>query len=247
VRRLTLLISLGCCLLMGVAAQPASAQQARWAVARAMMGAQRQAQAAHANGAANGTVAAAKQNPNPSTNRSQVRPNAEGAGPESAGGGATGNGQANGGGNARGMAGLPPKWVENLRDKPPAEQERFMQNNERFQNLPPRRQQQIRQNLQKWNNLTPDQKNALRERAQRWQQLSPEDRQKVRNELLPKWQEMTPERRQAVNGKLHTLQGMSAADREKALDDPKFMQGLNPDEQSMVRSLSTLRSSPAAQ
>ena len=74
-----------------------------------------------------------------------------------------------------------------------------------------------------------------------------EDRDKVRNELLPKWQEMTPERRQAVNGKLHTLQGMSAADREKALNDPKFMQGLNPDEQSMVKSLSTLRSAPAAQ
>jgi predicted Fe-S protein YdhL (DUF1289 family) len=87
----------------------------------------------------------------------------------------------------------------------------------------------------------------LRERAQRWQQLSREDRQKVRNELLPKWQEMTPERRQAVNGKLHTLQGMSAADREKALNDPKFMQGLNPDEQSMVQSLSRLRSSPAVQ
>jgi hypothetical protein len=58
---------------------------------------------------------------------------------------------------------------------------------------------------------------------------------------------MTLERRQAVNGKLHTLQGMSATDREKALNDPKFMQGLNPDEQSMVRSLSTLHSSPAAQ
>ena len=34
---------------------------------------------------------------------------------------------------ARGMEGLPPKWVENLRDMSPEEQERFMQNNERFQ------------------------------------------------------------------------------------------------------------------
>jgi hypothetical protein len=58
---------------------------------------------------------------------------------------------------------------------------------------------------------------------------------------------MTPERRQAVNGKLHTLQGMSPADRDKALNDPKFMEGLNPDEQSMVKSLSTLRSAPVAQ
>jgi len=31
--------------------------------------------------------------------------------------------------NLRGMAGLPPKWVENLREMPPEQQERFMQNN----------------------------------------------------------------------------------------------------------------------
>ena len=67
--------------------------------------------------------------------------------------------------------------------------------------------------------------------------MSPEDRQKVKNDLLPKWQQMTPDRRQAINGRLHTLQGMSAPDRQKALDDPKFMQGLNPDEQVMLRDL----------
>ena len=122
-----------------------------------------------------------------------------------------------------------------------------MQNNERFQNLPPGRQQQIRQNLQKWNDLTPEQKARIKQGADNFNHLSPEQRDYVRNELLPKWQQMTPERRQAVNGKLHTLQGMGAVDREKALNDPKFMQGLNPDEQSMVKSLSTLRSAPAAQ
>jgi hypothetical protein len=169
---------------------------------------------------------------------------AEGAGAPNA---QANGGVSGGGGNGRGMAGLPPKWVENLRDKSPAEQERFMQNNERFQSLPTWRQQQVRQNLQKYNNLTPQQKAAMQTAEDNWQRLSPEDRQKVKNELLPKWQGMTPERRQAVNGKLHTLQGVSATDREKALNDPKFMQGLNPDEQSMVKSLSTLRSAPAAQ
>jgi len=72
---------------------------------------------------------------------------------------------------------------------------------------------------------------------------SPEGEKRTTSEMTGD----TPERRQAVNGKLHTLQGMRTTDREKALNDPKFMQGLNPDEQSMVRSLSTLRSSPAAQ
>ncbi|MDE3109793.1 MAG: DUF3106 domain-containing protein, partial [Acidobacteriota bacterium] len=56
--------------------------------------------------------------------------------------------------NVRNMEGLPPKWVEKLRDLPPSEQERFLRNNERFRNLPPERQEQIRRNLQRWNNLT---------------------------------------------------------------------------------------------
>jgi len=50
-----------------------------------------------------------------------------------------------------------------------------------------------------------------------------------------------------TNLALNSAATMSAADREKALDDPKFMQGLNPDEQSMVRNLSRLRSSPPVQ
>lgn len=119
-----------------------------------------------------------------------------------------------------------------------------MQNNERFQNLPAWRQQQVRQNLQKWNGLSSGQKDAMRQREATWQSMTPEQRKTVRDELLPRWQAMTPERRQAVNGKLHTLQGMSAADRENALSDPKFLQGLNSDEQSMVRDLSSLRSAP---
>jgi hypothetical protein len=177
-----------------------------------------------------------------------LRPNAPSTSEDSPvkGGGAASAQAAGGNGqpNARGMAGLPPKWVENLREKSPAEQERFMRNNETFQNLPPWRQQQVRQNLQKYNNLTDQQKAALHRAEDNWQRLPPEDRKKVRDELLPKWQEMSKDRRQVINNHLHTLQGMSAADREKALNDPKFMQGLNPDEQSMVKSLSTLRSAP---
>ena len=133
------------------------------------------------------------------------------------------------------MAGLPPKWVENLRDMPPEDQERFMRNNQRFQNLPPERQQQIRQNLQKWNNLSPEQKDALRERAKTWRADVSRARDKVRNDVLPKWQEMPPGP-QASDQQLHTLQGMTPAEREEALNDPKFMEGLTPDEQSMVKS-----------
>jgi len=56
------------------------------------------------------------------------------------------NGGKKGEPNARAMEGLPPKWIEKLRDMPPEQQQRFMENNEQFQKLPPERQQQIRQN-----------------------------------------------------------------------------------------------------
>jgi hypothetical protein len=156
--------------------------------------------------------------------------------PNNGGGGAV-RGQA----NLRGMAGLPPKWVENLREMPPEQQERFMQNNRVFQNLPPQRQDQIRKNLEKWNQLSPEERGEIRERAQILERMTPEQRQYLRNTLLPKWQEMPQERRQAINGRLRILQTMGPGAQQAALTDPKFMQGLSPDEQSMLRQLNSFR------
>jgi len=126
----------------------------------------------------------------------------------------------------------------------PEDQERFLQNNERFRSLPAERQQQIRQNLQKWNRLTPDQKERIRATEQMFEQMSPEQREHVRDELVPKLAQMGPERRLRVIGKWRRLQGMSPADQQAALNDPRFMQGLSADEQSMVRDLNSLGNSP---
>src|SRR5271167_2168035 len=62
--------------------------------------------------------------------------------------------------NERAMEGLPPKWVDRVRDMPPEQQQQFLSNNAQFRQLPPARQQQIRQNLEKWNRLSPDEKDA---------------------------------------------------------------------------------------
>jgi hypothetical protein len=71
--------------------------------------------------------------------------------------------------------------------------------------------------------------------------MSPEQKQYVARTLLPKWQQMSPDRKQVVTGRLHTLQQMSPADRQAALNDPRFMQGLSPDEQSVLRGLDSVR------
>jgi Protein of unknown function (DUF3106) len=143
--------------------------------------------------------------------------------------------------NERAMEGLPPKWVERVRDMPPEQQQQFLENNAQFKQLPPGRQQQILQNLDKWNHLTPEQKQEASDREHLLEQLTPEQREYVRGTLLPKWQALPQPRRQAINQHLAMLRNMSPGTQQAALNDPKFVQGLSPDEQSMLRDLNSLR------
>jgi hypothetical protein len=151
--------------------------------------------------------------------------------------------RANGAGrpNVRGMEGLPPKWLQKLQDMPPAEQERFLENNQRFRNLLPERQEQIRRNLARWNSLTPEQKQAARSAEEALERMTPEQRAYVRNTLLPKWQALPMARRQVIRRRLAMLSRMSPSTQQAALNDPKFMEGLSPEEQDMLRTLNSLR------
>ncbi len=157
---------------------------------------------------------------------------------------ANGGGAAHGQPNERAMEGLPPKWVERVRDMSPEQQQQFLENNAQFKQLPPGRQQQILQNLDKWNRLTPEQKQEAIDRERLLEQLTPEQREYVRGTLLPKWQALPQPRRQAINQHLAMLRNMSPSTQQAALNDPKFTQGLSPDEQSMLRDLNSLRNPP---
>jgi hypothetical protein len=143
--------------------------------------------------------------------------------------------------NLRAMDGLPPKWVENMRGMPPEEQERFMQNDARFKNLPPARQAQIRNNLQKWNSLSPEQQTEVQRREEALERMTPEQRQYFTQVVGPKYQALPQDRKQAINRHLAMLQQMSPATQQAALTDPRFMDGLSPDEQGMLRDLNSLR------
>lgn len=151
--------------------------------------------------------------------------------------------RANGAGkpNVRAMEGLPPKWLQKLQDMSPAEQERFLENNQRFESLPPQRQEQIRRNLQRWDNLTPEQKQAARSAEEALERMTPQQRAYVRNILLPKWQALPMARRQAIRRHLAILSRLSPSTQQAALSDPKFTEGLSPDEQDILRSLNSLR------
>jgi hypothetical protein len=157
------------------------------------------------------------------------QPNANGAGHEP---------------NPRAMAGLPPKWVDNLRDMPPDQQERFMQNNEKFQSLAPERQAQIRQNLQKWNKLSPEQQGRIKATERLLENATPEQREHFQNDIVPKLAQMPPDRRARVLNHWRRLQGMTPEEQQATLNDPRFMPGLSPDEQSTVRDLAALGAPP---
>ena len=146
---------------------------------------------------------------------------------------------------AAARAGLPPRWIERLRDMTPAEQEKFLNNNARFRSLPSERQAQIRQRLQMWNNLSPEQRQTLIQRERVLEEMTPEQRRYVRQTLLPKWQSLAPERRRVMLGKLRDLHDLSDSERAAKLNDEAFLSGLSPDEREMLRGLSTLRVGPA--
>jgi len=147
----------------------------------------------------------------------------------------------NGGGNAGGnMNRLPPKAFERLQDMPPDRQERFLQNNQRFKNLPPDQQEQIRQRLQAWNKLTPAQQQEFRERQRVWEQMTPDQQREVRQTLLPRWQQLPPPRRQAIMQRLHQLRDLSEPERQSRLNDPSFVEGLNPEDREMLGQLAHL-------
>lgn len=148
--------------------------------------------------------------------------------------------------NVRAMMGLPPKWVENLQEMSPEEQERFMRNNAHFQSLPPQRQEQIRRTLQRWNQMTPEQRDAMRNREQVLERMSPEERQEVVKDLLPRWKNLRQDRKELILGRLRVLRGMTPDQRQQELQDPQFMRGLDPNEQDILRKISNFRLAPPA-
>ncbi len=143
-------------------------------------------------------------------------------------------------GGERAALGLPPRWMERLREMSPQEQERFLNNNERFRSMPPERQAEVRRRLQEWNSLTPEQRQAVREREHVWEQITPEQRRHIRETIFPKWQRLEPERRRALMQRLHVLQNLSEPERTARLNDERFLQGLSPEERAMLRDLAHL-------
>lgn len=137
--------------------------------------------------------------------------------------------------------GVPRQWLDRLHQMSPQDQERFMNNNQRFRNLPPERQAEIRERLRRWNNMPPGQQEEMRRRQRVLEALSPEERRRVREEILPRWQQLPPGRRQPIMRRLRALNGMTDEQREARLKDDAFLSGLSTEDREMLRELARLR------
>src|SRR6202050_722749 len=145
-------------------------------------GGNRGGNANHPNGGAPGAGGANQGGQHPNGN--SFRPPANSNGGPGQGTNAPANGRA--GSNGQAATRLPSPWAQRLGQMSPQEQERFLQNNERFRSLPPDRQQQIRQNVQRYNSLSPTERGAMKDRAEAWQRMSAEQPQYLQRSLLPK-------------------------------------------------------------
>ena len=131
-----------------------------------------------------------------------------------------------------------PGFFQQLREMSPEEQERVMQNDERFQSLPPERQQQIRENLNRWNAASPEQRQMLLQREEIVQSLSAEQRDQLR-QVFPRYRQLAPEQQQAVMQAFRKLRDLPASERDKYLASPEVQQ-LSPEERSIVGDLKSL-------
>jgi uncharacterized protein DUF3106 len=107
-----------------------------------------------------------------------------------------------------------------LQDMSPAEKQKVLQNNEKFNRLPPQKQQEIRDNARAWGKLTPEQQRH------------------IRSDVFPKWQQMSPDRQRAVRQRLGVLQNMPESARNQHLNDPNFTRGMSEEDKAMLRDLS---------
>ena len=133
----------------------------------------------------------------------------------------------------------PPGFLQRLRDLPPDEQERVLQNNARFQRLPPERQEKVRENLRRWNSLSPRQKEVIRQREEILRNLSPEQRQELRS-IYPSYHQLPPDRQHQVMRAFTRLHELPPAQRARLLSSRAFREHFSPEEQQIIRRLAGL-------
>lgn len=133
--------------------------------------------------------------------------------------------------------------LDQLRQMPPGEQEKRLEQDPKFQSLPPKKQQQMLSRLEWFNSLPKDQQNRILTRLQHLGELTPAQRTGL-EDIYRQWQGMAPDRRQAFHAAYNNLSRLTPDQQERRMSSPRFQERFSPDEQKMLRQALDLRLPP---
>jgi len=136
--------------------------------------------------------------------------------------------------------GLPPLLLERLKNLPPEQREKVLENNRRFQQLPPERQQQLRERLRKLQELTPGQRELIEQRFAIFRNLTPEQQEKARKLYEDRWRGLAPGRRRALLEEFRRLRALGVAERKQRMDSGELQSHFSSDERDLLAQLISL-------
>lgn len=134
----------------------------------------------------------------------------------------------------------PAALLERLKRLPPAEREKVLENNRRFQQLPPERQEQLRERLRELQELTPEQRELVEQRFAIFNNLTPKQQEKARKIYEQRWRRMPPERRRALLQEYRRLRALDTAERQQRLDSAELQAQFSSDERDVLAQLIAL-------
>ncbi|MSO20174.1 MAG: DUF3106 domain-containing protein [Acidobacteria bacterium] len=135
---------------------------------------------------------------------------------------------------------LPPRMLERLRNMKPADRERVLENNRRFQELTPERQAELRERLRMLLEMPLDQRRALDRRLSVFRNMRPEQQRKAREIYEKHWRVLSPQRRMAVLEEFRSLRDMSPEVRGKRMTSEEYQSQFNSEERTVLDELSAL-------
>jgi hypothetical protein len=104
--------------------------------------------------------------------------------------------------------------------------------------LPPARARLIRQRIRRYNQMHPEEQQALRQRYQTFSQLPP-DKQQIVRARLREFRQLPVGRRPIVHGEVERLRLLPELQREATMNGEEFRGRFSPQEQQIIRDLST--------
>jgi len=134
----------------------------------------------------------------------------------------------------------PPALLERLKNLPPGQREKVLENNRRFQQLPPARQEQLRQRLRELQDLTREQREMVDQRFAIFSNLTPAQQEKARKIYEERWRGMLPERRRALLQEFRRLRALDTAERKQRMDSADLQNQFNSEERDLLAQLIAL-------